>query len=152
MAARERARPESERAGRRDASRAERQTARPRTLAERVRGRLNDELNARKDRLTETLGGVAETVRRVGEPLREPPYSSLGEYVDTAAGRIERLATDLRERDVDELARDLGNLARRRPAVFVGATLAAGIVAARFLKSSRSASEPAEIVAHPRPD
>lgn len=112
--------------------------ARPAKLVDRVRGRVSDELNARKDRLTETLDGVAETVRRVGEPLREPPYAALGEYVDTAAGRLERLATDLRGRDVDELAREVGRFARKRPAAFVGATLVAGIMAARFLKSSRS--------------
>ncbi len=117
-------------------SRAGSRAARPRTIGERVRGRINDELNARKDRVTESLDGIADTVARMGEPLREPPYSALGEYVDTAAGRIRQLAGGLRERDVDELAHEVGEFARRRPAMFVGATLAAGIVAARFLKSS----------------
>jgi hypothetical protein len=140
MAAMSRGREGPEMPGQRGSSRDASKAESPRTLADRVRGRITTELNVRKDRLTETLDDVAETVRRVGEPLREPPYAALADYVETAAGRIEQLATDLRDRDVDELARDLGDLARRRPAVFVGATLAAGIVAARFLKSSSRAS------------
>ncbi len=121
--------------------RGQRPPARPRTLADRVRGRVADELNAGKDRLTDGLEDVAETVRRMGEPLKEQPYGPVAGYVETAADRIERLAAELRQRGVDELAHEVGDLARTRPAVFVGATLAAGIVAARFLKSSSRGSQ-----------
>lgn len=125
---------------------ARRETAK---LSERVRGRLSSELNARKNRATERLDDVAETVRRMGEPLHETAYAPLGAYVDEAASRIAQLASDLRDRDVEDLAHDLGDLARRRPAVFVGAGLAAGIVAARFLKSSSGEVTPRRRVTNP---
>ncbi len=129
--------------GRRNHRTGSHDTGRPHSrLIERVRGRLSSELNASKNRVTERLDEVAETVRRMGEPLHQPPYAVLGEYVNDTAGRIERLASDLRERDVEDLAHDLGDLARRRPAAFVGASLAAGIVAARFLKSSSGEATP----------
>ncbi len=113
-------------------------------LAGRLRGRVSSQLNAQKDRVTEALDDVAARVRRAGEPLRDEPYAPLAEYAEDAASRIEQLASELRERDVEELAHEVGELARRRPGVFVGAGLAAGFLAARFLKSSGEHSESPE--------
>jgi hypothetical protein len=104
----------------------------------RVRGRLDRELNGRKDRMTMALDDVAETVRRVGEPLRSSSYAATGgEYTDAAAARLHEWAASLRERDVNQLASDLGDLARRRPAIFAGVGFAAGMLAARFAKAGR---------------
>lgn len=108
----------------------------------RVRGRVSGELNARKNRVTETIDSVAGTIREVGEPLRKLPYPALGDYAEDAAARLERVAKDLRARNVEDLAQDLGELARRRPAVFVGAGLAAGLLAGRFLKSAPRTRRP----------
>lgn len=106
-------------------------------IVERVRDRLSSELNARKDRATEMLDHLAGTVRQVGEPLREGGFTSpLAEYADQAAGRIDQIAAGMRERDVTDLADDLRGLARRRPGMFAAAGFAAGLVAARFFKSS----------------
>lgn len=101
-----------------------------------LRERVTGVLNARKSRVSDQLEAVADTVRRVGEPLHGEPYDKLGGYADGAARTIERVATGLRDRDLDELAEDVRGFARRQPAVFIGAGLAAGVVAARFLKSS----------------
>jgi hypothetical protein len=46
------------------------------------------------------------------------------------------LASAWHDRDVRQLAGELGTLARRRPGVFLGAGFAAGVLAARFLKSA----------------
>ncbi len=133
-----------ERAARRRIASADREDA---TLAARVLQRVGshvaDELNGQKDKVTDTLDEVAKTVRRVGEPFREEPYRAVGEYVETAAGRIQGFAAQLRARDVTDLAADLGEFARRRPAAFVGAGLAVGLVAARLLKGSSVESRPA---------
>ncbi len=111
-------------------------------LASRLRGRVSSELNAQKDRVTDALDDIASRVRRAGEPLRDDPYAPLGEYAEGAASRIEQFASEVRGRDVEELAYEVGEFARRRPAMFMGATLAAGILAARFLKSSQEGREP----------
>ncbi len=112
----------------------------PYGLTDRLRGRVSQELNAQKDRMTEALDDAASRVRRAGEPLREEPYAPLAEYTEGAASRLERFASELRARDVEELAHEVGEFARRRPGIFVGASLAAGILAARFLKSSTGES------------
>jgi hypothetical protein len=109
-------------------------------LGNRLRGRVSQELNAQKDRVTQAIDDVASRVRRVGEPFEDEPYAPLSDYAQGAASRLEQLASDLRSRDVGELALQVGEFARKRPAAFVGASLAAGILAARFLKSS--AEEP----------
>jgi hypothetical protein len=122
----------------RQADREGRSSAAGPRVADSVRDRVSDELNARKTRVSDMLGGVADTVRRFGEPLRDIPIPALGDYADGAADRIEHLATDLRERDVAELAGDIRDLARRRPAIVVGAGFAVGVLAARLLKGSMS--------------
>lgn len=105
-------------------------------LVGRVRDRLSQELNARKDRASELIESVAGTVRRVGEPLHDQSLGRLGEYTDEAASRLDRIATGLRERDVAELADDVREFGRRHPAAFAAIGFAAGMAAARFLKST----------------
>jgi hypothetical protein len=100
-----------------------------------ARGRLKTELNARKDRVSGVLDGMAETVRRAGEPLRDRS-AALGGYADQAADGLKRIADGLRERDVAELASDVEALARRHPGAFVATGFAAGLLAARFLRTS----------------
>ncbi len=112
------------------------------SMLDRVYARLNRELNNRKDRVTMALDDVAETVRRVGEPLRNSSYASAGgDYTDTAAARLHGWAASLRERDVNELAEDIGELARKRPALFAGVGFAAGVLAARFVKAGGEKAE-----------
>jgi hypothetical protein len=60
-----------------------------------------------------------------------------GVYVERAARQIERAATYVQDVDLGEIVDNVEDFARKRPAVFVGAAFALGIVAARFLKSSR---------------
>lgn len=105
-------------------------------IMERVRERVTSELNVRKERASEVLEDLAGTVRHVAEPLREGPLASLAGYTDEAANRLGALAVGMRERDVSELADDVRGIARRRPAAFAAAGFAAGLLAARFLKST----------------
>jgi hypothetical protein len=105
-------------------------------LVGRVRDRLNQELNARKERASEVIEGLAGTVRRIGEPLHDESLQALGAYADDAAAGLERLASGIRNREVSELADDLRDVARRRPATYAAAGFAAGFVIARFLRTT----------------
>jgi hypothetical protein len=60
----------------------------------------------------------------------------LSELVDRAAEQVSRASDYLSDSDVKDLLHDLEGFARRRPAAFVGGSLAAGFVLARFFKSS----------------
>ena len=105
-----------------------------------VRAALADtaaaQLNSQKDRATQGLGTVASAVRESTENLRSQQHDVAARYVEQAAEQIERISARLREKDVTELLRDAQQLARRRPALFVGTAFALGLMGARFLKSS----------------
>ena len=103
-------------------------------------GRIRDtaaaQLNTQKDKATEGLGTVATAVRESTQNLRNQQHDVAARYVEQAADQIERISTRLREKDVVELLSDAQQLARRRPALFVGAAFAIGVIGARFLKST----------------
>jgi hypothetical protein len=103
---------------------------------ERMRGRITSAVDARKDRAIDGLMGVADAVRRLGDPLQEESYGKAAEYTRKAAERLDEVALYLRERDTQQLIQDLRGFARRQPAVFLGIGFLAGAVCGRFLKSS----------------
>ena len=61
------------------------------------------------------------------------------EYIERAAQQIERVAEYVQNADMGKMMSEVEDFARRRPAVFIGSAFAAGLLAARFLKSSREA-------------
>jgi hypothetical protein len=111
-----------------------------RSLIDRVRDSATAQLSTQKDRATESLGTIARAVRDTTEPLRNNQQDAIAQYVERAAEQIDRFSNQLRERDVRELIGDAQRFARRQPALFIGAAFAAGMLAARFLKSSSDAS------------
>ena len=74
------------------------------------------------------------SLRQTGETLTEHDQKLAGEYAQKAAVRVEHAADYLRERNVDEVVRDVQDFARREPALVLGGAFALGFLAARFLK------------------
>jgi hypothetical protein len=105
-------------------------------LMDRVRDGATSQLTTQKGRVTDGLSTLAQAVRQSTETLRQNQQPAVAEYVEKAANQIERLSRNLRDRDVKTLVQDAQRFARRQPAVFVGAAFAAGLLAARFMKSS----------------
>lgn len=98
-------------------------------------------LDEKKTGLTDGLSSVADTIRQVGENLREnedqtPIAGKAAEYGETLAKQIEKVSGYFERNDVRAMVRDVETYARRNPAVFIGAAFAVGLLAARFLKSS----------------
>jgi hypothetical protein len=102
----------------------------------RVRERATQQLSNQKNRATDGLENIATAVRQSAQPLRDQHHDTIAAYVGKAADQLDKLSSTLRERDVPELLDDARRFARERPAVFIGASFAAGLMAARFLKSS----------------
>jgi len=94
-------------------------------------------LAARKDQATDTLYTVAHALRQTGQQLRAQEQAPVAGLADQVATRVESVSGYLQGRDVRQLVGDTEDFARQRPAVFVGGALALGVLAARFLKSSR---------------
>jgi ElaB/YqjD/DUF883 family membrane-anchored ribosome-binding protein len=107
-----------------------------RGVMERVRETATAQLSNQKERATSSIGSVAQAVRQSAQPLRDNRQDVIAQYVEKAADQLDRFSTRLRDRDVSDIVDDVQRFARQRPALFVGAAFAAGILAARFLKSS----------------
>jgi hypothetical protein len=105
-------------------------------MIDRVRHTAAAQLTTQKTRATEALRGVVAALRQGSQPLRENDQAMLADYAGKAADQLEQFSTRVRERDLTELMDDAKRFARRQPALFVGAAFAAGVLAARFLKSS----------------
>lgn len=105
-------------------------------IVDRAKEQATKQLLTQKDRATDGLGSLANTIRQSAQPLRDQQHDAVAQYVDQAADQLERLSATLRERELGELVKDAERFARQQPALFVGATFAVGFIAARFLKSS----------------
>jgi hypothetical protein len=106
------------------------------TLRETTYRRLDDQ----KARASETLGSVASAVRGMSQPLRDTGQQGIADYVNKAADGIERWASNLGHQDIDDAIQAVQQFARRQPALFLGVAFTAGVVAARFLKSSSTSA------------
>jgi len=94
-------------------------------------------VSRQKDQAADSLGGVAGAIRDVGNRLQEQDQAAgVGQYAMRAADQVDRLSSYLRDRDLNTFFRDTETFARRHPDVFLGGTFLAGLLLARFLKSS----------------
>ncbi len=98
-------------------------------------------IDEQKNRATTGLNNVADSIRKVGENLRDSDEQNViaettARYGESLAEQIESLSGYLEEAKLKDIARDLEGFARRQPALFVGGAFMVGILAARFLKTS----------------
>ena len=93
-------------------------------------------LSTQKERAASSLDDIVEVLHATGEQLRGHNRSSVANYADQAADRIDQFARTLHRRDVGELVADAEDFARQHPEVVLGGALVLGLLTARFLKSS----------------
>jgi ElaB/YqjD/DUF883 family membrane-anchored ribosome-binding protein len=105
-------------------------------VADQVREKAESQLESQKERATASLGSMASAVRQTSQKLREEQFDGVAQYVERAADQLERFSNHLRERDLNQLADEARQFARQQPALFIGTSFAAGILAARFIKAS----------------
>ena len=110
-------------------------------VAKQARDHVQGLIGQQKDQAADRLGSLASALRDAGRKLNQDQAAGdVGQYADRAAGQVERLSKYLRQSDLNSLVRDAESFARRRPEVFLGGTLIAGLLLARFLKASAPAS------------
>ena len=94
-----------------------------------------------KNKLAGQIGGLADSVHRSGEQL-EGEQDWIAKLVERGAGELGSLADTLRTNDLQTLVGNLDGLARRQPALFLGATVVAGFALARVGKVAVSGALP----------
>lgn len=104
-------------------------------LIQAAKQRAKDVASEQKDAAAAQLGSISRGLRDAAEAMHGDSELA-GRYAGRAAEGLERLSQDLSGADFDELVTRTESYARRNPAVFMGAAVAAGFLFARFLKSS----------------
>lgn len=105
-------------------------------LAEQLRDKASHALSSQKTRATDGLGSIVEAVRSTGRQLGDSNHAGLAGYVNTAADSLQRWTDTLQHKDVGEIVEDIQRFGRRQPALLIGLSFGAGLLGARFLKSS----------------
>ena len=108
-----------------------------RNLATEAKQKAGEQVRSSVDkgrtRAADTLQEVARTLMGASEGEENPAAP----YMNRAGEQVQRLAEYLRDSDVRQMVTGAEQFARRQPVLFLGAAFAVGVVAARFLKSTR---------------
>jgi hypothetical protein len=114
-------------------------------VVDQVQQQAGSRLDRGKDEAASELEKVAGAVRQLGEGLggqdQGPIAQYAAEYGRKAADGLERLTNYLRENDTRALVNEIENFARRQPAIMIGGAFLLGLAGARFIKSSRPATD-----------
>ena len=102
-----------------------------------ARDSATSSLTQSRQKAAERIDGIATAIRKTSDHLRSENEPRVADLTRSLAEQAERLASYLRDRDFRAVQADLQDFARQRPAIALGAALAAGMLAARFFKSSQ---------------
>ncbi len=81
---------------------------------------------------------IADAVRDAGKRLLEEPRTrEVGIWGDIAADKVTGASNYLRQNDASTMFRDVNQIARKHPELFLGAMATAGLALARFIKASQ---------------
>ncbi len=103
-------------------------------VAASARDRLGEEAGKQKDRAASTVEGVAGQVHDVADRLRESDQRWLSDFVEQGADELSSFAEVLRSNDLQGLIAKARGFAHRQPALFAGASVAAGFALARMAR------------------
>lgn len=108
-----------------------------RTSLRDARDRAASSLGETKGRVAEQIGAVAHAFRQAGDQLRgQQQGQRIAGLTDAMAQQAEQAADYLRRADAAVLRHDVERLTRSQPALVLGGAFVAGLIGARFLKSS----------------
>jgi hypothetical protein len=104
-------------------------------LAAAARDSGMEKLEGVKGRLAEGVERVAAAVDRTADNVEADGDDTVSGYGRSLSGLMRQLAGGLRERDIEQFARELGTMAQRNPGVFLASSVAVGFGVARFFKA-----------------
>lgn len=119
-------------------------------LRETLAGRARQEAETGKNKALNLARPATDAIGAAANQLRDNPDAPewMASGLQSLARQIERLASDLEGRSLDDLGRDASRFARDNPGTFLAASAAAGFAAARLLRAGadkkRHAQDPAQ--------
>jgi ElaB/YqjD/DUF883 family membrane-anchored ribosome-binding protein len=101
-----------------------------------VTDRVKQEVDTRSSQAGAAVGSTAHSLRAVAKELRNQGEETPAKLADQVAEKVEQVSGYLTNSDPNKMLSDVENFGRRQPWLVVGAGMAIGFVAARFLKAS----------------
>jgi hypothetical protein len=92
----------------------------------------------RKGTVAESISGVARALQSTATSLEGEQQDMFARAAYDAASKLQSFSASLRDKDLDGIRRDTEELARTRPALFIGGCVAIGFALSRFFKASAS--------------
>jgi hypothetical protein len=105
--------------------------------ARQAKQQASSAVEQQKSVAAERIGALGQAIRQTAQNLDANDPAGIGCYAHQAADRIEQFSEYIRERELRDLMSGAQSWARRNPALFLGGCFAAGLLIARFLKSSQ---------------
>jgi hypothetical protein len=113
-------------------------------LMDQVKDQATTQAQDKKQTLVSGLHSVADAFREMSDGLNQRDNGPVAQYAAqlgrSLGNKADEFSRYMEGRHVREIADDLHDYARRKPAVFLGGALLLGLAASRFLKSSRPSS------------
>ncbi len=114
---------------------------RAREATDQAKAEAEARVESGSQRAAENVDEIAEAVGTAASRLSDSEHESLAEYANQLSSQLSGMSAKLRERNVDELAADVRNIAHRNPALFVLGSVAVGMCLSRFAKASRRSGD-----------
>ena len=116
---------------------------RGRGLIDAARLQAQDYVERRKTDTAKSVHDLAQTIRNSGRDMGDKP--NVRAFFDSAAEGLEQLGSSIERRSLSDFYGEAEAFARRAPVAVAVGTFVAGLIAARFIKSSSLPNED-----HPR--
>jgi hypothetical protein len=97
---------------------------------------VRQQIDQRSTKAGEQVSGTAQDLRSVGEELRKQGKDTPAKLADRAAEQTEKVGSYLKDNGPDKMLEDVEDFGRQRPWAVLAGGMAAGVLAARFLKAS----------------
>lgn len=101
-----------------------------------------DKIEGGKRAAADQIAEIADAIDMAGAQL-DQSQPTLANYASRLADGVGTLATRLREDSIEDLYRDMRQVATRHPGMFLLGSAALGLVIARFMKASGEEAYPA---------
>jgi hypothetical protein len=98
--------------------------------------KVEEQSRTQRDRVTDTLGSLGDDLEKMAS---QTDGGLAADLAREASDRVRSVSAHLEGREPRDLLDDVRDFARRRPGVFLGGALVAGLVAGRLTRGAREA-------------
>ena len=109
-------------------------------LKQRIKQDGKDKIESGKRAAADQIAEIADAIDLAGSQL-DQSQPTLANYASQLANGVGGFATRLREDSIEDIYKEVRQLASRHPGMFLLGSAAVGLVAARFMKASSDETE-----------